>query len=391
MTKPLFTKKTVPPLRPVKGSPAWSFASNRVRAALTREAGSLGPVGFKLGSRWVEPLHLAPWHSEKETAHLPPLLRNLRGDFFCMPFGGNDTPYRGERHPAHGETANALWQSPSLVREDGVTRLEVSLKTRIRPGLVRKQIELREGETTLYQRHILEGFSGPMNLGHHTNLHFRDGEGSGRISTSRFIHGQVFPGQFENPAKGGYSSLRPGAVFKDLRKVPRSDGAMADLTRYPARSGYEDLVMISADPKLKIGWTAAVFLKERHVWFALKDPHVLASTVFWITNGGRHYPPWNGRHRNTIGLEEVTSAFHGGLAESVEPNNLTRLGIPTMLKLNPRRPLTINYIMGVAAVPAGFEEVAAITPAKGGITLLSTSGKKIFAPVRVEFLWETAA
>jgi len=388
MKKSPRVQKTIPPLRRVKGALSWPFASTRVRAALTQDAGALGPVGFRLGRRWVEPFHLAPWHNEKLAPGTPALLRNLRGDFFCAPFGGNETPYRGKRHPAHGETAQARWQSPRLIREEGVTRLEVSLKTRIRPGLVRKRIELRNGETVIYERHVLEGFSGPMNPGHHANLHFPDGEGSGRITTSRFVHGQVFPGQFEQAAQGGYSILRPGAVFKDLRKVPRLDGGMADLTRYPARSGYEDLIMLCTDPKLKLGWTAAVFLKERYVWFALKDPRVLASTVFWMSNGGRHYAPWNGRHRNVIGMEEVTSYFHSGLAESAKLNPVSRLGIPTIIRLQPRWPLVVNYIMGVAAAPAGFEEVADIVPVKGGIALLSKNGKKIFAPLRLEFLQE---
>ena len=33
----------------------------------------------------------------------PPVIRVLRGDFFCMPFGGNEGSFRGERHLVHGE------------------------------------------------------------------------------------------------------------------------------------------------------------------------------------------------------------------------------------------------------------------------------------------------
>ena len=371
----------------IKGAPSWTFASSNVRAALTQDAGHLGPVSFKLGSRWVSPFHVAPWHSEKVSPETPMLLRRLRGDFFCAPFGGNEKVYRGEQHPAHGETAHSRWQSPKLIQANGVTHLEASLKTRVRPGIVRKQIELRNKETIIYQRHIMEGYSGLMSPGHHANLYFPDGEGTGRISISKFIRGQVLPMEFEKASLGGYSILKQGALFKDLHKVPRMDGGLADLSTYPARSGYEDLIMLSTDPKLKLGWTAAVFLKEKYVWFALKDPRVLASTVFWMSNGGRHYVPWNGRHRNVIGLEEVTSYFHCGLAESVAPNPVSKAGIPTALRLDPKKPLVINYIMGVAAVPAGFEEVADIVPVKNGVNLISTGKHKVFAPVRLDFLW----
>src|SRR5205814_1633800 len=121
-------------------------------------------------------------------------------------------------------------------------------------------------------------------------------------------------------------------------------GDFADLSRYPARRGFEDLVMLVSDTGAPFAWTAVTFLKQRYVWFALKDPGVLRETIFWISNGGRHYPPWNGRHVNVMGLEEVTSYFHLGLAESARKNPLSTKGIPSCVQLNPRRPLTVNYI-----------------------------------------------
>ena len=89
-----------------------------------------------------------------------------------------------------------------------------------------------------------------------------------------------------------------------------------------ARDGYEDIVLMASDPKLPFAWTALTVPEHNYVWFALKDPRVLPSTLFWISNGGRHYAPWNGRHRRAIGLEEVVSNFHSGLAESAKPNAL---------------------------------------------------------------------
>ena len=78
-------------------------------------------------------------------------------------------------------------------------------------------------------------------------------------------------------------------------------------------------------------WTAVTFPAQRYVWFALKDPRVLRSTVLWHSNGGRHYPPWNGRHVNVLGMEDVTTYFHFGLAESARPNSISRRGFPTCL------------------------------------------------------------
>jgi hypothetical protein len=44
-----------------------------------------------------------------ENPGIPAILQVLRGDFFCLPFGGNTRSFRGENHPPHGETANARW------------------------------------------------------------------------------------------------------------------------------------------------------------------------------------------------------------------------------------------------------------------------------------------
>ena len=56
--------------------------------------------------------------------------------------------------------------------------------------------------------------------------------------------------------------------------------------------------------------------------------------------------------------------------------------------LERERPLVVNYIMGVAAVPAGFDRVAAIEPGadRHSITLRAASGRKAEAKVDLDFL-----
>jgi hypothetical protein len=179
--------------------------------------------------------------------------------------------------------------------------------------------------------------------------------------------------------------LKPGAEFETLSEVPTLTGETADLSRYPARRGYEDLVMLVSDESMPFAWTAVTFRKQRYAWFALKDPRVLRSTLFWISNGGRHYPPWNGRHVNVMGLEEVTSYFHPGLAESVVENPISKRGYPTHVQLDANRPLVVNYIFGVTAVPAGFERVDAIEAGDGGVTLRS-GGISVRVPLDLSFL-----
>jgi len=372
--------------RSIQGEPSWEFESDLVRAAVTVAGGQLGPVVFDLGRKKVQPFAVAPWAGTRAAASLPPILRALRGDFFCMPFGGNLSPYRGESHPLHGETANADWRLEELFLQHGSATFRASLRCSVRPGVVRKEIQLRRGQTAVYSRHSLEGFSGPMSFGHHAMLAFPDREGSGLVSTSRLRFARVYPGEFEKPENGGYSSLKPGAHFRRLDSVPMANGLRADLSRFPARAGFEDLVMISQAPDQSFAWSAVSFPRDGYVWISLKNPAVLPSTVLWHSNGGRHDAPWSGRHRRVLGVEEVLSYFHEGLAQSVAPNPVQKAKIPTFVRLNPKRPLMVSSIMALAAIPPDFDHVRQISPKGNGLEIKSRSGKGVLVPVDLSFI-----
>jgi hypothetical protein len=135
--------------------------SNRTRAFLTRIGGHLGPIEFKLGAKTIAPMYVAPWAEEPDAKKMMPLLAALRGDFFCAPFGGNGTPWRGEKHPPHGETANSSWTCESLSRVGGRTRFQASLATKIRRGRVDKFVTLVDGHSVVYQRHVLSSSRSP--------------------------------------------------------------------------------------------------------------------------------------------------------------------------------------------------------------------------------------
>ncbi|MEO7796129.1 MAG: hypothetical protein ABIY47_00225, partial [Opitutaceae bacterium] len=182
------------------------------------------------------------------------------------------------------------------------------------------------------------------------------------------------------------SALKTGAHFRSLETVPRAEGGNADLSRFPAREGFEDLVMLMGKPNRSLGWSAVTFPEERWVFLQLKNPEVLRHTVLWHSNGGRHYPPWSGRHRGVLGLEETTSYFHLGLAESARSNELKRAGFPTAVKLSPKKPLRVPHIFAVAAIPRGFDVVADVQATAGGIAITSSSGKVVRMPLDVEFL-----
>ncbi len=351
-----------------------------VQFDITKTGGQLASVKFRLGRRTVEPFSTAPWCDKPEAKKLIPLLRELRGDFFCAPFGAGPA-WKGEEHPPHGEPANSDWDVTA--GEPG--HMTATLQMQVRPGKITKIVEARPGETNLYQTHLLEGFQGSLCLGHHAMLDFTR-NGPGLISTSKLRLAQVLPEPFEDPAQGGYQSLKQGAWIKRLDSVPLAQGGHTDLTRYPAREGFEDLIMVHHKDTDDFAWEAVVFPEKKFVWFALKNPAHLASTVLWHSNGGRHYSPWNGRHRGVLGVEDVTAYFHLGLAASLAKNPWSDKGIPTSVPLGRKKSVRIPYIMGVAELPGGFDRVRSIQRTSSGVRIQSESGAHIEHAVDTSYI-----
>ncbi len=381
-------RKHAPIKKIIFGQPSWSIRSSNVEAFVTETGGHLAPVVFDRKRRRIQPYSVSPWWNEELAADTPPILKVLRGDFFCLPFGGNTDAFRCERHPVHGETANRKWRLEGLKRATGRATLHLSMQTSVRAGHVDKRITVLDGHNAVYCQHVVSGMSGPMNFGHHATLKFPDHPGSGVLTHSSIQFGMVSPTASENPETFGYSILKPGAKFSELRRVPTMTGEWGDLSRYPARRGFEDIALLATKPVSPFAWIAVTFPAEGYVWFALKDPRVLRQTLLWHSNGGRHYAPWNGRHLNVLGIEDLTSFFHYGLAQSARRNRLTGLGLQTSLNLKPKRPLAVNYVMAVAVVPHGFNDTKRIEPTRNGqgVKLISSAGKSATVPLRADFV-----
>src|SRR5579871_6424563 len=103
----------------------WTIAGRCVRAEVQDLGAMLGPAVFTVGDRTVQPFAIAPWADDPadRLASLPPLLRRLRGEWPCVPFGmpeprrdlpdawmaglGRDEPV-GDDQP-HGAPSNSVW------------------------------------------------------------------------------------------------------------------------------------------------------------------------------------------------------------------------------------------------------------------------------------------
>jgi hypothetical protein len=359
----------------VHGEPSYALGNGDVSLHVTRRAGHMAPVRFRIGKRWVEPYALAPWQPHEIDQSLPPILRVLRGDYFCLPFGSS----KGVKD-VHGETANGTWD---LVA-NGAGRMILEMDVQSPKCRVRKTLSLKAGHRAVYQEHRIEGLQGRYNLGHHAILEFPEKGGPYHVNTSPFRFGSVKPDPFSDPLAREYGALKTGARFSSLAKVPLANGGTTSLQRYPARKGFEDLVLMASRPG-DFAWTAATL--DGYVWISLKDPRTLPSTLFWISNGGRHAPPWNGTHLRRLGLEEVCGHFSDGL-EASRKNLLRAHGVPTTLAFKSKEPKSIRLIHLVHPVPRKFGMVTAVEKGASGteITVTGSDGQTVNVPVDWVFL-----
>ena len=157
------------------GQPCWIVQSDQVELAITELGGHMAPVTFyRQESKSVQPYHISPWQEENHQYPVPVLVP-LRGDFFCLPFGGNGEAYRSEKHPPHGETAGSQWTLVGSEKKGTVSTLTMEIKTTARVGAVTKRLQLVDGHNAIYSTHHVSGFDGWTSIGHHATLAGRTG------------------------------------------------------------------------------------------------------------------------------------------------------------------------------------------------------------------------
>jgi hypothetical protein len=377
------------PTARVRGQESFVLRTSSVELAISALGGMLAPVKFfPEDPAPIEPYAIAPWAEETLPRDTPPMIAALRGDWFCSAFGGNTEAHNGQVLPPHGESANGVWQGVARGETDSGCWLTLGIDLPKQGGRCEATTALLHHHSIIYQRHDLTELTGPINPGHHATLAFADILGAGRLSFSRFVHAQTCFEPLERPENRGNSWLKPDVMIDDLQTVPGVDGAPTDLTRYPARRGFEDIAIVCADPTLDFAWSAVTYPAAGYVWFALRDPKQLASTLLWFSNGGRHFSPWNGRHVNVMGIEDITAFFHVGIAASCRANLLTARAISTCLRPDGEGRLSIPYIQGVARIPQGFDRLTSIERNEKGdaVYLHAVSDAVIEVPCYIDFL-----
>jgi hypothetical protein len=307
------------------------------RVELQRLGGMLAPVVFHAdGARDFSPLQVAPWADEPGADVLPGILRRLRGEWPCVPFGRSDRPDLppgwGERSPGdpwgHGFAAHHDWQW--IATDDPLTlalQIDPPAPLRRLTRTVRALADAPALEITL-DIEVQQACTLPVAL--HPTL--RLDAGAVRLQLPAHRGGVTYPA----PAEPGISRLAPDRSFADLAAVPRSDGGTLDLTNFPLPIDTEELLQLRAPDGpvvlhyLDAGWTLQID------W----DHALLPDLMLWVSHRGRRHAPWNGRHL-ALGVEPVNGLFDlGRVATAPIGHPLAGRHGPSLV---PGAPLRIRY------------------------------------------------
>lgn len=374
-------------LKTIAGQPSWTIAVDNVELSVTRLGGHIAPVTFRCGgAKAIQPYHISPWQEEKLKIG-EPVLVPLRGDFFCLPFGGGSDGRKN--YYCHGTPAYDKWNLADMEQAKDMARLQLKMNCADSGGRVTKNLTLKKGHNVVYSSNVLEGFNGKFPLGHHATLAMPEELESATLSTSALAFGLTFPTPCGNPGAGEYYSLQVNKKFQRLDKVPTvwKDQPFADCTKYPRAKGFCDVFGVLSKPGLKTpAWCVLAFPQLGYAWFSLKDSSVLPGLTIWSENHGRWNFPWNGRN-NCLGLEDTVSYLATGLNPSVKPNPASKAGIPTAMTLTPKKTVAINYIQGVFPISKGFNRVLSAQFEKDAVKFTADNKQTVKVPVSHEFLF----
>jgi hypothetical protein len=318
---------------------AWDHGVTSVESL----GGMLGATSFVLpDGRQVAPLQIAPWGNEPGGENLPGILRRLRGEWPCVPFGSDaDRAPMGDwpgSHSAstvdsfpHGFGANNNW---TFVEGGTGIALSIaypddhpiaSLERRVTPDANAAALDF---ELVINVRQDCE-----LPLGLHPCFRLPAKPGAMHIEVGADVSGATFP-----IATDASSIFQQDQFLPHWNDVPLLDGSRLDVSRLPLPHNTEELVQLIDMPGHAALWNSAEGYRVRLKWNRDHFP----SALLWFTNRGRTFAPWNGRHL-ALGLEPICSAFDLGQQISAADNPISRRGVATARKFTAGERFVTRY------------------------------------------------
>lgn len=313
----------------------------------------LAPITFVLADgRQVSPMQIAPWAGAPGTEAYPGILRRLRGDWSCAPFGYAVpvpdpapawAPLLGEPEEGeelHGHSSNAEWDWS----EGDAGSLALSLDYPAASPIVRTERRIRPDPTAAavdveFTIHVREACRMPIGL--HPTFRLPKTAQAARLEPAPFSEGRTYPGTVE-PA-GPLFAIDQS--FTDLAAVPLRSGGRFDATRLPFVDDAEELVQLN-------GINGSCALANRAEGYRVRlswQKEHFPSLLLWFSNRGRKFEPWNGTHV-ALGIEPICSPFGLGPALARADNPIARSGTPTARDFAAGEVFTTRYRIEAEAI-----------------------------------------
>ncbi|MFM0741074.1 hypothetical protein PQQ51_27850 [Paraburkholderia xenovorans] len=320
----------------------WTLRWPHGEAEVQALGGMLAPVRFELGGgRSISPLQVAPWEDDP---HLPGIMRALRGEWPCLPFGMVEAPlclppdFRlrdADDSWVHGYGANHMWEW--VEQSEHMLKLQIEYPPGSEIERLERTISVQPDAPALIVSltvHARRDTILPFAL-HPT---FAVPSGGVEILACAFDAIHSYPVAQE----AGVSRILPNRTISSLKEIPATYGMM-DATCLPLPRATEELVQIAGcKPPFVLRYPeqqADVFLD----W----DAEDLPDALLWISNGGRTHEPWSGRHF-AVGVEPTHSFFD--LGRVVIPPADHPLADRAGLVFRVGRPRTITYRLSAREV-----------------------------------------
>jgi hypothetical protein len=305
-------------------------------AVVLTTAAVLADCRFDLPAGPFRPYARAPWMGTVDDPAIIGHLRELGGDFACVPFGTgpadpvgppewaslmSDPPYR----PVHGLAGDEEWQLVSYSRSSVTLALpypQTSIVERLERTVTgRDGAAALDSWLTIYPRR-----SGKLSVGLHPILRLPEQPGRLKLQAD-FAFGLVHP---------RFVQAGQQQEFAELNAVP-FDGKVIDISHVPVGRPNVSVQLCGMKGPLR-----AVFLDEGAELELDWDRDILPSLQIWCTDRGIQGAPWQGQYRG-IGVEPIASAFDLHTALSARENPINRRGIPTAVELVSGIPLVIRH------------------------------------------------
>lgn len=316
--------------------------------------GMLGPILFILpDGRQVAPFQVAPWANETFGDEIPNVLRRLRGEWPCVPFGADaNRPALGEWPGStaertvdslpHGFGSNNHWTFGDASPTDISLSIDYPEPHPIR-SLKRSVMPDPESAALDCELVINVRSDCTLPIGLHPTFRLPERPGAVRIEVGDEISGMTYPHDVD--ASSIFRRHQVAAPWHDVRL---RDGSTLDISAVPLRQKTEDLVQLLEMPGHAALWNAEEGYRARLVWNQEHFP----SALLWFSNHGRSFEPWNGRHL-ALGLEPICSAFDLGAQISASDNPINRRGVATARSFTAGERFVTRYRVEVEAAPYG--------------------------------------